>query len=128
MAMKHNLFEFNGDLYQQLIGVAMGSRPAPSVADNFLARFVDKIILKKAQSQNSALKVLKRFLDDLFSIYTGSTTQLHKLFNEINSIHPNIKFTMNHTTPIENDCGCENTHEIPFLDTALSIKEGQNSG
>ena len=69
--------------------------------------------------------MLKRFLDDLFFIFTGTTIELHKLLSEMNQIHPDIKFTSTHTTPAENDCGCEIKQSVPFLDTLLTIKEGQ---
>ena len=126
LVMKYNIFEFNSELYQQLIGFAMGSRPAPNVANNFMAECIDKNILKIShQIKEGALKVLKRFLDDLFFIFTGTTIELHKLLSEMNQIHPDIKFTSTHTTPIENDCGCEVKQAVPFLDTLLTTKEGQ---
>ena len=43
----------------------------------------------------------KLFLDDMFKILIGTTKQLHKLFKNMNKIHPTLKFTMNHTTPAE---------------------------
>ena len=36
-----NIFEFNKDLWKQLIGVEMGIHPAPSFANNYLARRID---------------------------------------------------------------------------------------
>ena len=73
--------------------------------------------------------MLKRFLDDIFSIFLGTTKDLHKLLEEIKKIHKSIKFTMNHTTiegePIESRCSCQPLQEIPFLDTACSLKNGK---
>ena len=40
---------------------------------------------------------MKRFLDDIFKIFVGSSKQLHRFFDEIITIHPTIKFTMRHT-------------------------------
>ena len=46
--------------------------------------------------------------------------------NEINKIHPNMKFTMKHTTNIteasEDKCDCTENKSISFLNTSLSIK------
>ena len=72
------------------------------------------------------MKFMKRFLDDILSVYTGSVKELHKLLEEINKLHPNIKFTMTHTTPSEmyGQCECEPLDAVPFLDTKCSIKEG----
>jgi hypothetical protein len=76
------------------------------------------------------LKFFKRFLDDIFLVFLGSTAKLHLFFNDINMIHPNIKFTMTHTKPkSENQdqitCPCPPTVSIPYLDTLCEIKNGK---
>ena len=38
------------------------------------------------------MKYMERFLDDIFLIFLGTIDKLHKFFEEINQIHPNIKF------------------------------------
>ena len=47
----------------------------------------------------------------------------------MNTIHPTLKFTLNHTTPTEENeedrCDCEIKDSIPFLDTSLSIENGK---
>ena len=72
--MKYNIFEFHdGQLWKQLIGVAMGIHPAPSFANIYLARRLDEAIRaiaeKYGQNGQSALQIFKRFLDDLFQIF-----------------------------------------------------------
>ena len=128
LVLENNLFDFNGDLYQQLIGVSMGSRPAPPMANIFMARNLDQQILDIA-ARFGQMDFMKRFLDDLFSIFFGSTKRLHQIADKINQIHPNIKFTMQHTTPDgeseDERCPCEPKYSVPFLDTSLSIKDGQ---
>ena len=133
IVLRYNIFEFNQELFQQLIGTAMGTRAAPPYANIFLARILDDKILKLAleisESEISPIKLLKRFLDDIFMIFVGSTTTLHKLLNEINKIHPSIKLTMSHTSlSSENGsakCDCEESDSIPFLDVLCSIKDGK---
>ena len=65
----------------------------------------------------------------MFKILIGTTKQLHKLFEDMNKIHPSLKFTMNHTTPAEEPetdrCECQQKESIPFLDTSLSIENGR---
>ena len=108
----------------------MGILPAPSFANIYLARRLDKIIAelgkKYGENGKSAFKIFKRFLDDLFQVFTGTTKQLHELFNEINKIHPTLKFTMMHTTvdleAEEDRFDCVYTKSIPFLDTSLQIE------
>ena len=66
----------------------------------------------------SGFKIFKRFLDDLFQVFTGTSKQLHELFKEINKIHPTLKFTMMHTTldlePEEDRCNCASTKSLQF--------------
>ena len=49
------------------------------------------------------------------------------LFKIVNTLHPTIKFTMNHKTSINDKekCECKDNKLIPFLDTSLSIEECQ---
>ena len=128
-----NIFEFNKDLWKQLVGVAMGIHPAPSYANIYLARRIDEKIeaigYKYGKDGKSAFLLLKRFLDDLIKIFVGTTKQLHMIFEEMNQIHPSLKFTINHTSPDneaeEDKCQCEIQKSIPFLDTSITIKNGK---
>ena len=127
------IFEFNQDYYIQQIGVAMGIHPAPSYANIYLARRLDDKIkelgMKYGSNGKSAWLLLKRFLDDIIKIFVGTTKQLHQIFDEMNNLHPTLKFTLNHTTPedeaIEDKCDCEAQISIPFLDTSLTILDGK---
>ena len=83
--LKNNLFNFHDELYRQEIGCAMGTKAAPSYADNFMARKIDDKIISLAQmfgtSNKSPLTIFKRFLDDIFSIFQGTSKDLHRLFD-----------------------------------------------
>ena len=124
--LHNNVFEFHNTYWKQNIGAAMGSKPIPHYANTFMAS-IDNII--KELDKTKALLLLKRFLDDYFMIFNGSTKKLHALFVEINSVHPTIKLTRNHTTienePLEDRCSCDPMYSIPFLDTLCTIKEGK---
>ena len=131
--LKNNLFNFHEELYRQEIGCAMGTKPAPSYADIFMARRIDKMITSLAQkyawNNRSPLTIFKRFLDDIFTIFQGTSKNLHKLFDEMNQLHDSIKFTMNHTSsPSEAEgdrCQCSLQISIPFLDVLCSIQDGK---
>ena len=109
----------------------METKPAPEYANKFLAKKVDKKLWEIAEKYQEndiiPMKFIKRFLDDLFLIFLGSIAKLHEFFEEINQIHPTIKFTMTHTTP-KNElmkppvCQCPQVEAIPFLDTLCQIK------
>ena len=103
LILKYNIFEYDKKLWKQRIGTAMGSKPAPSYANIFMAKTIDgqfwKISEKYTENGSIPLKFMKRFLDDIFLIFQGSIKNLHSFFVEINKIHPYIKFTMTHKTP-----------------------------
>ena len=78
---------------------------------------VDDKIYKLAQDiavTENPIRILKRFLDDIFMIWKGKLTDLERFLDEINNLHPTIKFTYEHTCPfyctypqeILHDCFC----------------------
>ena len=101
--IQNSIFEFNKMLYKREIGTSMGTKQAPSYANIFIANKIDKkyweITQKYMVNVQIPIHFMKRFLDDIFMIFFGSITQLHQFFDDINEMHPTIKFTMAHTTP-----------------------------
>ena len=128
LTLKYNIFEFNSELFLQQIGTAMGIRPAPSYANLFMAK-IDKLAQKLASMFGEGIhpiKMWKRFLDDIFLIWTGTLENLHKFIEDLNKIHPTIKFTMNHTkNENENNCNCPPCPSTPFLYTTASVKDNK---
>jgi hypothetical protein len=126
LTLKHSLFEFHYQNWKQEVGTAMGVHPAPSYANIYLAKIDEQI---RQLNHGGNLLMFKRFLDDLFQIFVGTTKQLHQFFKEINQIHPTMKFTMSHTSvdsePENDRCDCEAKKSIPFLDTSCSIENGR---
>ena len=125
LILENNLFSFHDAIFRQEIGAAMGSNAVPSYADMYMGDKIDTKIEELATLHAGNLRLLKRFLDDLFLIFKGTSKQLHNLFEQINKIHPTIKFTITHTkNKAESDsdrCTCEHLEAIPFLDTLCSI-------
>ena len=100
----------------------MGTRVAPNVADIFMS-FIDEEIIRRSNNFGELL-FYRRYLDDILMIFRGSNNNLHNFIQDINNIHPSIKFTLQHTRkPSTDDCGCEESDHIPFLDTSLSLSE-----
>ena len=84
LVLEYNIFEFDGEYYQQLIGTAMGSRLAPSYANIFLANKIDLFIWKlSAKLKDEKVTFTKRFLDDLFLIFVGTTRKHHIFCDEL---------------------------------------------
>ena len=135
IVLKYNFFEFNQKLFKQEIGTAMGAKPAPDFANIFMAN-IDKLITETSSNFGDGiypLRMFKRFLDDIFTIFCGTLENLHGFHNEINKLHPNIKFTLEHTSPqfpIDGQteilpCGCLPKKSLSFLDTSCSIVDGK---
>ena len=111
----------------------MGVHPAPDYANIYLARRIDKkikdLLQNYSQNEGQGMSLLLRFLDDIISLFYGTTKQLHTMLEEINNIHPTLKFTFAHTTPegeaAEDRCDCPVQKSIPFLDTSCSVEEGR---
>ena len=128
--LQNNIMEFNSQFYKQEIGAPMGQIQVPAYANNFMAKKIDPRILALAQKYTKhgkvPMEILKRCLDDFISIWKGTSKDLHKFLEDINQIHPNIKFTMKHTTNSlevpEDRCDCTEEKSIAFLDTSLMIK------
>ena len=129
LILKYSIFSFNSEYFQQEIGAAMGSRPIPHYANNFMAKKIDRIIIDLTTGKGNPLLLFKRFLDDLFFIFNGSTKELHELFDKINQIHPAMKFTMEHTSleteSLSEKCDCTAKKAIQFLDTSCEIQNGK---
>ena len=93
-----SIFSFNSEHFQQEIGAAMGSRPIPHYANNFMAKRNDKITRKLTSGTGNPLLLFKRFLDDLFSYSKGLW------------IHPTIKFNIKcarlELEPLDEKCNC----------------------
>ena len=82
-------FYFNGEIYDQVDGVAIGS-PLALVLANLCIGHHDQHWLM----QKEALSVLfyKRYVDDIFCIFKTSE-QGDKFLDFLNTRHKNIKFT-----------------------------------
>lgn len=104
-------FQFNGEYYDQIDGVAMGSPLGPLFANIFMMDFEEKFIKKLNE-----LGVINwyRYVDDIFATLKGSECS-EKILNFLNKQHPNIKFT------IEN----EKNNNLPFLDTVVKRRVGK---
>ena len=69
IAMKHQLFQFEGNLYKQVDGVAMGWPLGPLMANAFMCS-----IKKRLPNQGKMSNFYKRYVDDTFSIMPNVET------------------------------------------------------
>ena len=87
--LKDNLFEFDCKFYQQISATAIGTKFAPPYAYTFMD-YVETEFLK---TQSIKPWLWKRFIDDIFCIWTDSEENLNKFLKDLNEFHPNLKFT-----------------------------------
>lgn len=110
LILKLNNFSFNGENYLQVQGTAMGTRMAPSYANLFMAALEKQMLLWTS----SRPWVWWRYIDDVFAIWHVGEERLTTFLEEVNSYHPTIKFTAEHSTD-----------RVTFLDTTV-ILEGDS--
>ena len=89
MALQNN-FNFDGKIYKQTDGVAVGSWLGPSLANAFLC-FHEQIWLNDCPEDLKPV-YYRRYVDDIFALFR-SLDHLEKFTNYLNSKHKNIKFT-----------------------------------
>ena len=89
-ATKNQLFQFNGKLYEQFDGVAMGSPLGPLIANAFMCK-----LEKQFASHPLFPKLYRRYVDDTITIFPNKAASLHFL-DFLNNLHPAITFTIEH--------------------------------
>ena len=88
ISTKDQLFQFNGDLYEQIDGVAMGSPLGPLMANTFMCSIEEKLAHK-----NKLPNFYRRYIDDTFALVPDLTAATNFL-SILNDAHPAIQFTM----------------------------------
>ena len=86
-------------LYRQIDGLAMGSQPAPPLANIWLSKFESDI--------KDDAKIFKRYMDDI--LRTIKAELIEAKLQAINDLHPNLKFTIE----------VEEEGRLPFLDMRI---------
>lgn len=89
IVLNNNVFTFDEKYYLQVQGTAMGTKLAPAYANIFMSK-IETDIQDRAPDR---IAFWKRFIDDIFVIWTGSKEEFKKLMEEANSLHETIKFT-----------------------------------
>ena len=88
IATKDQLFQFNGDLYEQIDGVAMGSPLGPLMTNTFMCFIEEKLV-----HENKLPNFYKRHVDDTFALVPDLTAATDFL-SVLNDAHPAIQITM----------------------------------
>ncbi|CAH8868385.1 unnamed protein product [Trichobilharzia szidati] len=108
LCLTSTVFKFQGKIYKQTEGVAMGSPISPVVADIFMNKWESIAI----ETFTPTPKVWWRYVDDTFTVLR--TQDIDRFFEHINSKVEAIQFTYE----LENQEG-----ELPMLDCNVKRKE-----
>ncbi|KAL9980400.1 hypothetical protein ACROYT_G008988, partial [Oculina patagonica] len=84
VATKHQLFQFNGSLYEQINGVAMGSPLGPLMANTFMCAIEEKL-----ESEDKLPSFYNRFVDETLAAVKDIPTATAFL-STLNEAHPAI--------------------------------------
>ena len=111
-AVKENHFAFNGQIFDQIDGVAMGSPLGPSLANIFMSHLEQRYLTNCPSEFKPVL--YRRYVDDTYCLFRDRS-HITMFLEYINCQHPNINFT----TEIESE------NSLAFLDV-LVTHEGTN--
>ena len=104
ITLKGNDLMFGDQFWLQVMGVAMGKRFAPGLANIFLFDLDDAAMT----GFHIRPGLYGRFLDDIFGTWMGTREQLLEFQDFLNTLIPNIHLTFT-----------IHEHEINFLDTTI---------
>ena len=110
-----NVFSFGDQYYRQKLGLAMGNPCAPALAILFLDQFETSMLATCPIKP----EFLIRYLDDYAGIFSHGQEALDEFLSYMNSRHPHLKFTMEHTG---------GGSGVPYLDTLVTLEtSGENT-
>ena len=89
LVLKKNVFRFNQQMYHQKTGVAMGSPISPTLA----IVFMDSLETPFLASQPLKPLLYRRYIDDVFFLWTWGEDTLVQFLAALDNMHPSIKFT-----------------------------------
>jgi hypothetical protein len=111
-ATKNSHFLFNGNVYDQIDGVSMGSPLAPLLAEIFLQEFERKSVALFAEL---GIIYWKRYVDDTF-VLVNSTHSTKAICAELSKCHPSLQFTSEEEHPVK--------HTLPFIGVLIQRQPG----
>ena len=109
LVLNNNFFEFDGRVYKQKLGIAIGTKFAPAYSSFFMSNLEEEL-LSRCEVRSW---VWYRYIDDVFFIWTHDEEKLSSFVEYMNSYHRTIKFT----TEISKD-------SVSYLDVLVSRNGG----
>ena len=109
LVLTSNNLSFNGEHYLQIRGTAIGTKMAPSYANVFMGGLETRLF------EQAPVKPVfwRRFIDDVFFIWTDREESLKEFLALMNSFHDTIKFTFSWSDS-----------QVNFLDVNVMLNNG----
>ena len=104
------MFLYNGELFKQIDGIAMGSPLGPTLANFYLAKLKSNLLNK---TNGFYPKIYLRYVDDIFAIFDDNLS-ITKFVNLLNKQNSNMQFTVE-----------KSMQALPFLDVHVQFRENE---
>ena len=113
LCVSDNLILFNGKVFKQTDGVAMGNSLGPVLANIFMIHLEEELMF--SGTNNCQPLFYRRYVDDTFCVFENQS-QAERFLKFINDLHPSVNFDM--------ETECDGT--LGFLDTVVR-RNNQNT-
>lgn len=90
--LRNNFLQFNGEIYHQSKGMAMGTNMAVLVANIYCHLLIDKILTSKPKFQQTIL-YFKRYIDDVIIFIKKPDTTKKEIVDLFKETCPSLSFT-----------------------------------
>ena len=107
VCLKDNLFIFNGTVYKQVDGVAMGNSLGPVLANIWMSYLEENFLLNQTVAPVKPIFYC-RYVDDTFCVF-NNVSEANEFLEYANTLDASMTFTM------EMECD----KKLPFLDTIV---------
>ncbi|CAJ0965652.1 unnamed protein product, partial [Ranitomeya imitator] len=111
LVLRKNFFMFEYHFFLQSKGTAMGSNVALPYANSYMALFEEEVVYSDPLFQ-AYCPVWKRYIYDVFCIWTCTPQTLDLFFHNLNTAWPGLTFTIT-----------SSTQQVNFLDTLVMKDE-----
>ncbi|XP_078520512.1 uncharacterized protein LOC144785528 [Lissotriton helveticus] len=111
VALKKNFFTFEDEMFLQIKGSAMGCPFAPEMAILYMGQYEEKYVLNN-NPYGGCIGQWLRYIDDVWCVWNGTSTQLEEFHVWLNDRSPDIKFSLSY-----------HERSLPFLDVEISVKD-----
>ena len=111
--LENNYFIFDDKFYLQVHRTSMGTPFTPNYANISMTKIENQILHSVERHKTPPL--CKRFIDDIFIIWSHNEIELLQFLDHINTMHPTIKFEMEYSQ-----------NKVNFLDTTIFINKEKN--